>query len=169
MTQEEILRLVVELRKERKIKREDFDEKVGTKATYGQALAVLNGANGTMGISYVMKLLDALDLQLVVEDKDANWGSDMERLRIMPKQLFLAERLEARELVKYGGFYPRVDLFDNVETCLKFMPKPCEVYSIKTGKLIRKQFEVIHHPFGTMYSYHEHIPADAIIDRVTYR
>jgi hypothetical protein len=167
MNQEEILRVMLDEKKKQKLKTEVWEEKAGVRS--GNIREVLNGNVGQMGLLNVIKLLNVLDLQLVVEDKDAEWGENMERLRMMPKKLFLGERIESRELVRSAGFYPRVDLFDSLESVLKFMPKPLDVYEIRLGRLIRRKFDVIHHPFGTMYSYNEHIAPGSVVNRTTHR
>jgi hypothetical protein len=122
-----------------------------------------------MGIDELFSTLEKLNLKLVIEDQDAEWGENMARLRMMPKKLYTAERIEAREIIQKQGFYPRVDLFDNVETALKFAVKPCDLYEIRLGRLIRKKFDVQDHPFGTMYSYHDIIPVEAIVNKATHR
>jgi hypothetical protein len=123
------------------------------------------------GVSFdrFIDILDKLDLKLVVEDKDAKWGEDMARLRMMPKKLFTTERVENRELVKKHGFHPRVDLFASPEIALKFIGVDCDVYEISLGLLMRRKFDVVEHPFGTIYSYTEHIPAESIRNWTTHR
>lgn len=136
-----------------------FDSGVGRFLNYGN----------NQRFDGVLTMLDALDLKLVVEDKDAEWGEDMARLRMMPKKLYVGERIESRELIRQEGFYPRVDLFDSLDAALKFVPKPLDVYEIRVGRLIRKKFDLNDHPFGTMYSYNEWIDPGAILNMVTYR
>lgn len=127
----------------------------------------INHGNG-LSFEKILELLDKLDLTFQIEDKDIDWGLDM-RLRRMPKKLFHGERIEAREFVAQNGFYARVDLFESPEMVLKFIPKPCDVYEIYPGRLIRKYFDVVDHPYGLLYSFNEHIPAEYIVNKVTYR
>lgn len=167
MNQDEIFNLIINKRRESGEKREDFEKRVG--AVLGGLHDTLNGRNYTVGIMYIIRMLDALGLQLTVEDKDINWGPDMDRLRMMPKRLYVGERIESRELVREEGLHSRVDLFDNPESVLKFIPAPCDIYEISAGSLIRKKFDVIEHPFGTMYSYNAYIKPELISYRVTHR
>jgi hypothetical protein len=121
-----------------------------------------------MSMSKLMELLDAHDMEFIIVDKDVNWGLDV-RLRVMPKKLYVGERIESRSIVRQEGFHSRVDLFETPEAALNFYTKPCDVYEIFPHKLIRKQFDVIDHPLGTMYSYNDWISPDYIENRVTYR
>lgn len=120
-----------------------------------------------VSFDYFLKMLDALNLKVVIEDKDADWGLDM-RLRMLPRKLYVAERIEVRGIIAKGGFSPRVDLFESPEVALKFFPPPMDVYEIHPT-LIRKKFDVADHPFGTMYSYDGWIDPQLIRNRVTYR
>lgn len=118
----------------------------------------------------VMKnLFDSINMDLIAEDKDIDWGMDMARLRRMPKKLYHGERIEAREHIREDGLHPRVDFFDSIEAVLKFIPTPCDVYEIYPHRLPRRYFDVVDHPFGVMYSYNEHVPKEFIMNRITYR
>lgn len=167
MRQEEIFKLIIDKRRESGESREHFEKRAGT--VLGGMHDTLNGKNYTVGMLYIIKMLDALNLQLVVEDKDTNWGPDMGRLRMMPKKLFTGQRIEARDMIKKEGLYSRVDLFETPEEVLKFVPTPCDIYEINPSKLYRKKFDVVEHPFGMMYSYNEHIMPDFIKNMVTHR
>lgn len=167
MNQEDILNIIVNERHSQGIKREDLEEKAGV--CLGNVMKVLSKNRGTIGLSYIIKMLDALDLKLTVEDKEVDWGTDMSRLRRMPKKLYHGERIESREYIRMEGFEGRVDLFESVEDVLKFVPKPCDIYEIRPGKLIRKSFDLVDHPYGTVYSYYDHIPSDRIVSMVTYK
>lgn len=167
MNQEEILKLIVSERKRRRITREVLEKKAG--ANLGSVQNVLHRGKGTIGLSYLIKLLDALDLQITIEDKDIDWGTDMSRLRRMPKKLYHGERIESRDYLKLEGFEGRVDLFETVEDVLKFVPKPCDIYEINPATLKRKSFDLVEHPFGAVYSYYGHVPSDRVISMVTYR
>lgn len=127
--------------------------------------------NRQEGVSFntLFKLLDSFDLKLIVEDKEVDWGVDMTRLRMMPKVLFHGERIESRESIQEEGFLGRIDLFDNITTALKFIPKPCEIYEIRISGLTRIKFDVVDHPYGNIYSYFGHIPPAMIMKRTTYR
>lgn len=118
----------------------------------------------SLSLGRLILLLDSLDLKFVVEDKGANWGLD-ERLRCMPKFLYCAGRMETRTMIQKEGFYPRVDLFETTGEVLSFFPTPCDIYEIRADGLIRKNFDLFDHPFGTMYSYNEHIPPELINHR----
>lgn len=167
MKQEEIFKLIMEERKKSGIKVKDFNKESGTVA-YGSMQQVLIGKGHTVGISNLIQMLDVLDLQFVIEDKDADWGLDM-RLRRMPKKLFVVERIDNREMVRKEGFHARVDMFESPEAALKIYPKPCDVYEIWPHRLIRKQFDVVDHPFGPMYSYNGWVAPEYIENRATHR
>jgi transcriptional regulator with XRE-family HTH domain len=167
MNQEELLNLIANIRKTRGIKRDDLEGKAG--ASIGGLLNVLSKRRGTIGLSYIIKILDALDLQIAIEDKDIVWGTDMNRLRMMPKKLYHGERIESREYIRLEGFEGRVDMFESIDDVLKFVPKPCDIYEIRPGKLKRKSFDLVDHPFGTVYSYYDHIPSDRVVSMVTYK
>jgi hypothetical protein len=167
MKQEELFQYIDEERKKQGLRQEDLRDLAQTAAVYS-IKEVVAGRASTTGIKYIIQILDVLGLQLTVEDKDADWGLDM-RLRRMPKKLFTAQRIESREIIRKEGFYARVDLFEKPEDCLKFVPTPCDIYEIWPHRLIRKHFDVIDHPFGTMYSYNDWISPDYIEDRVTHR
>lgn len=178
MNQEEMLQLALNERKKTGLTIEQFEKKAGVRLThYRDVLNTLRGKPTrsqdknrlSVSLLHFTKVLDALDLQLVIEDKDAEWGEDMARLRMMPKKLYVGERIEAREVVQTEGFYPRVDLFEHPEQVLKFLPGNCDIYEIRLGKLNRKKFDVIEHPFGAMYSYNDWISPEAIVNRVTHR
>jgi hypothetical protein len=165
--QEEIFHLIMDERKRQGRRREDFEKESGNR-TYGSMQQVLNNIGHTVGIKYLIEMLDVLDMQIVIEDKKANWGLDM-RLRRMPKKLYLAERIESRERVISDGLYARVDMFETPEAVLQFYPKPCDVYEIHPQRLIRKHFDVTEHPFGTMYSYNDWVAPEYIKNRATHR
>lgn len=171
MTQEEIFQLIIEERKKQGFLREELDEKAGT-VVFGTILEITNNKKksySSVMFSNLVKLLDALGFEVIIEDKNANWGLDM-RLRRLPKKLFTGQRIEMREHIRTKGLDARVDLFDSPEAVLKFVPKPCDVYEVLPGALIRKHIDMNDdHPFGTMYSYNEHISPDHIENRVTYR
>lgn len=178
MNQNEIIQFILDERIRQGYTVNGLETKAGT--TMGHFKGVLNGdiadkghgktaQRQTVGLKAITKFLDALDLKIVIEDKDANWGEDMARLRMMPKKLYVGERIEAREIIKKEGFYPRVDLFSTPEEVMKFLPGNCDIYEIRLGRLIRKKFDVIAHPFGTMYSYNEWIPPEAIVNWTTHR
>lgn len=168
MKHEEILQFLLDEKKKQNLSRDKIEELSGT-VSIGSIPEVQKGKRISIGLNNIIKLLDAFGYRLVIEDKDAYWGEDVERLRIMPKKLYVGQRIETRELIKENGFDPRVDLFEKPEHVLKFMPDTCDIYEIRPSKLIRKKFDVLDHPFGTMYSYHEHIPPEFIVNRVTHR
>lgn len=169
MKQEEIFEVVVDERKKQGFSREELDFQSGT-TIFGTILEITNGGKkrGTVMLSTLIKLLDGLGLELVIEDKQANWGLDM-RLRRMPRKLYTGQRIEARELIRKEGLSERVDLFDSPEAVLKFITKPCDVYEVLPNNLLRKNMDMFEHEYATMYSYNGDVSPDAIENRVTYR
>lgn len=167
MNQEDIFRLIIEERIKQGVKRADLDKKAGT-VSFASIHEVLNGKGITVGLLNIIKILDALNFQVSVEDKGINWGLDT-RLRRMPKTLYVGERIESRAIKRQDGFHARVDLYETPEVALKFITQPCDVYEIHPHDLIRKHFDVIDHPYGTIYSYNDWISPDFIENRVTYR
>ena len=90
-------------------------------------------------------------------------------MRKFPLRLFVAGRIETRGIIEREGFFPRVDCYESPEIALRFHTKPCDMYEIYTNRLVRKKMSIAEHPFGKLYSYHEHIPKDKIRFRITYR
>jgi hypothetical protein len=167
MEHEEIMKFLHREYKNKGFSRKSWEEKAGVNA--GNVTEVLRGRKGTMGLYHIMRLLDALDFRLVIEDKNIDWGTDMNKLRLLPKKLYHGERIEARETIKSEGFWGRVDLFETAEIALKFIPTPCDIYEIHPAELKRKSFELVEHPYGDIYSYFSNIPTKFIKNRVTYR
>lgn len=141
------------------------------------AAARLSGGSGTnvskfvkdqegMSIDAIIMFLDGMGLTLAIEDKVMNWDS---RLKILPRKLFTGARIEARVYIKENGLDARVDLFETPEAVLQFVPTPCDVYEIYPLELLRNKFEVVDHPFGTLYSYNDNISPDYIESRTGHR
>lgn len=167
MNQDEILHFVLEEQKKRGITQSKFKTNIGT--NYGSFWNPLHGYSKSIYLLTVITALDKLGYKLVIEDKEADWGPDMEQLRRMPKKLFHGERIEARDYVHENGFDSRVDLFESPDIVKKFIPTPCDIYELRVASLPRKHFEIMDHPFGKMYSFYSHIPAEKIISKTTHR
>jgi len=160
MKQEEILQYMLDEKKTLKMRIEDWEKKAGCSSL--NVKEVLRQKKGTMGLKYAIQLLDAMDLELTIQDKGAKWSSNHEAVLRLPKYMYSGQRIEARQHIAANGFDPKVDLYLTVEDALHFVTKPCDIYTIESCDLWRDKFQVEEHPLAPIYHYHDHIPAHAM-------